>query len=358
MSTGDNYNKKSSKSVGVSVRDNNYVYLPGSNATQQSTKAAAAAAELNLNLKLNHSDDNDFLQPADEKFDIDEFVQQLNLQCNIDNRISECRKSAKRLRELNRIAAAQVVKAVVQHDPSQMIDENCYISSSSPIHQHHHLQNNIVRRHTITTMPPSKAATTTATSTADNQHHHQMMMMPMSPKYAAAPPPQPTIIKQILNNDSKAFAGSLTMPSTPVPGTPMHTSRYNKMINYAGLSSMENNSSDKQQHSTPNSPSFHNTTTLPAIASTTTTPLHQNQSIRNSSTINSLIAASCGSYYNNGGGLQNQNQPNGVGAGSYDFSPYKMNLNDFNTDFYRLCSDTFYCGSETNLVANSFLLPQ
>lgn len=222
---------------------------------------------------------------------------------------------------MNRMAAAQLVKAAEEttnYDQQSSMSESDtkFENISSPVHH-------LIRRHTITAIPSKAIASTSAQTAKYSTQLPTVVDATMENDCHGARAVSVLANIKLANNtmgDTKAYAGSLTMPSTPVH-------RFSKTS--CGV---------VDTVVRPETPlTFHNTTTLPVIASGGTA-----HPMRSSNTANSLI---CGSY---------NNAPNG-----YEFSPCKVNFNDFNNDFYRLCSDTFFCGSDTNLtqMANCAIVP-
>ena len=205
-----------------------------------------------------------------ENFDMEDFVQQLNMQCNVNEELLKTQRSSKRLKELNERAAMAVTAAAAAQAESSELDES-FIIMTKP---------NIVRRHTFNTMP------TSSISYSESKTNH----------LAESP---------CKNVDSKAYVGSFNSPS-------------------------HKNSQIEEEAKFPYAPQRR--------ASMQQTSTSEYKKISNNS--NSLQMNNDMSSYANFSYVDNRNL--------IDLSPCKFN-NNFNTDFYKLCSDTFLCGSESNL---------
>jgi hypothetical protein len=202
---------------------------------------------------------------------MEDFVQQLNMQCNVNEELLKTQRSSKRLKELNERAAMAVTAAAAAQAESSELDES-FIVMTKP---------NIVRRHTFNTMP------TSSFSYGEAKINH----------LAESP---------CKNVDSKAYVGSFNSPGH------------------------KNGQVEKEEAKFPCAPQRR--------ASMQQTSTSEYKKISNNS--NSLQMNNDMSPHANFSYVDNRNL--------IDLSPCKFN-NNFNTDFYKLCSDSFLCGSESNL---------
>ena len=222
--------------------------------------------------------------------DLDDFVRQLNLQCNLDKTLQTSKNTSQRLKELNMMAINAVVNAAASsttnNNTNSFNNERVVIISRPPL----------VRRHTITSMPLNSAC-------INNQK-----VQPGSP--------------QINNCDRNKISTIMTNQSP---------SKFTNSKDYVGSFNKNNKT---------NSLDYRN-----------------NRMMINSNTDNS-IANSCGSYNQSKPHKRRNTISNNINNANniIDFSgmgsPIRVN-NDFNTDFYRLCSDSFFNnGSDMNLNLN------
>lgn len=216
------------------------------------------------------------------------------MQCKMDKTIAANEKTSKHLKELNILAAKAVVAAAKQNhgvDQSDMISQ---MQSPRP-------NCNLIRRHTITSMPISAAS---VLDSPTKQVEHQTNNI--NAVNANNSTPTRTM-------DSRAYVGSFTRT---------------------------NSSCGERQ---PVSSSLNSTPTRRCSFYTIQKTLCQSPLVENN--INKTAQSSCGSHSKLFMMKNNAIKPNV----SSKHDENKATSNNFNTDFYRLCSDTLYYGSDANL---------
>lgn len=235
----------------------------------------------------------------------------------MDKVIAANEKTSKHLKELNIQAAKAVVAAETATTTSTSTNPGTNMTVNNETKT---ATKNLIRRHTITSMPICAAATFQYSSS--KQSIKQTQNPTEDDAENASPAPVPNVDVHTLNRrrltsvlDSKAYVGSFTLnrACTSLNSTPTRRCSFN---------TIHKQQQQQQQH---NATAYRLTTApryVPCVSNESTPAKY--------------------AMVNNDASTAHTGPTSPVLA-------VKTTNNYFNNDFYRLCSDTFYYGSDANL---------